>query len=181
MKLWVLVGLVVAASGGWLIYSAKTSTVVTVERPDEPPIVWMPADDPALQEAVQEARRTVDTLLAALAHTDRPPRQAQLKVRIEEGSVAEHVWLVNLSYDRGMIYGVLGNDPLRLREWRRGDPAMVDPSEITDWLLIDEQGLQGGYTLRAAHDRIPPAQLEEFNASFVTHFGVDPKGFFDGR
>jgi len=179
LRLWALVGGVVALSGASLLYSVRVAPTLTVDRPDEPPIVWLPADDPALEEATREARRTVDTFLAELARTQSPPSQAQLKVRIEEGDIVEHVWLIDLRYEKGMLYGALGNEPLRLREWKRGDPAMVDPAEITDWLLINDDGLQGGFTLRAARERISPAQLKSFNASFAAHFGVDPEGFFN--
>ncbi len=179
VRLWVLVGGVVALSGAWLLYSSSLPRAHSVERPGKPPVLFFAADDPALEEAAEQARRTVDTFLTELARTHGPPSQAQLKVRIEEGDIVEHVWLVDLRYEHGMLYGVVGNDPLELREWKRGDPAMVDPNEISDWLLINEQGLQGGFTLRAARERIPPDDLESFNASFAAHFGVDPEGLFN--
>ena len=182
LKLWAGVFAVVAASSWWLVRSMGSSPLpLSVDRPNQPPVQLFAEDDPALLEASTHARDTVDEFLAALARNRREqrPYQAQLKVRIEDSGVVEHVWLVDLRYEAGMIYGSVGNEPLELEHWQLGDAAMVDPREITDWLLIDEGGFHGGFTLRAALEHMPPEQRKRFDQDFVTHFGVAPEGEAD--
>ena len=181
MKLWSVVAVIVLSSAAYLTMQFRAPGALSVDRPNQPPIQLVPEDDAVIEAATARARATIDTLLAALARTQSPPKQAQLKVRIEDEGVVEHVWLVDLRYQGGMIYGALGNEPLQLENWRLGDAAMVDPSEITDWLLIDENGLQGGYTLRASRERMTPQERERFDADFATHFGVAPERLDDVR
>jgi len=166
--------LALLAVGGawWLARTSSTAPAVSIDRPDEPPIQLVAPDDPDILEATEQARATIDRFLAELAREGSPPARAQVKARIEEGNVVEHVWLVDLRYEAGMVYGVVGNEPLQLQNWRRGDRAMVDPREITDWLLIDEYGVHGGFTVHASRERLSPDQRERFDSEFLASFGV---------
>jgi len=179
LKLWGSVAVIVLASMAWLALKSRTTDWFEVNRQDQPPVQILPEGDPALEAATTRARETVDGFLAELVGRSIPPSRAQVKVRIDEGNVIEHVWLVNLRYANGMIYGVLGNEPLQLEDWAPGDPAMVAPREITDWLLIEDSKILGGFTLRAARERLSPEQRERFDADFTAHFGVPPERFDD--
>ncbi len=46
-----------------------------------------------------------------------------------------------------------------------GDPATVNPNEISDWMYIEGDVLKGGYTIRVLAKEYTPQQRKEFEES----------------
>jgi uncharacterized protein YegJ (DUF2314 family) len=156
----------------WWSHPAEPVMSTIWRTPDEGAIVLHGSDDEAMMAAMQRARSTVGDLITELRTTGGRGIDAQVKVPIAEGDTLEHVWLVRVRYEAGMIHGELANVPMFLRDWQRGDPTMVAPEEITDWLVIRDGMLRGGYVLCLTRERMDVAERATLDQDFRASFGA---------
>jgi uncharacterized protein YegJ (DUF2314 family) len=123
------------------------------------------ADDPQMNAAIRDARRTVAKFIAALKSPKSSQAGFSVKMRIDDGDAVEHFWLSQVSFEGTVFRGVIDNDPDTVTNVRLGDPERVKPSEISDWMYVDHGVLVGGYTIRALRARLPAAERAEFDRS----------------
>ena len=57
------------------------------------------------------------------------------------------------------------NDLVEIRRWRSGDTIRVPQSALSDWLVIDDGRLVGGFSIRVLRDRLPAKDRAEFERS----------------
>ena len=128
-------------------------------------VVNFDLDDPGMEAAKAEARRTVHELIARLDAGDRleyPAVKAALPV---EGGSTEHVWLSDVRYEEGMFVGTIGNVPQHASGFSEGEVMRVSPAEISDWSYVEDSLLVGGYTIRYIRSQMSPAQRKRLDAS----------------
>jgi uncharacterized protein YegJ (DUF2314 family) len=141
------------------------------ERPGEPDVVAVEPTDPEMTQASSQAR---DTLGEFVRRLDEPPESqssTSLKVRLTEGDVVEHLWLVSVSHAGDSFTGVVNNEPVNLKAVHLGQSVTVPKAQISDWLAVDNGRLVAGYTLRVLRNRMNPAERKEFDAQL--HVAVD--------
>jgi uncharacterized protein YegJ (DUF2314 family) len=167
-----LVAIVFAGVLVWWSRPVEPDTPTMRRGPNTGPVQLHARGDDAMEAAIQLARSTVGELIAELEATEGRGIDAQVKVPIVEGDTVEHVWLVRVRYEDGMIHGRVANVPMYLRDWERGDPTMVLPSDISDWLLIREGVLRGGYVLCLTRERMDAAERDALDQAFRASFGA---------
>lgn len=82
-----------------------------------------------------------------------------VKMRLEGGGEAEHIWVEVTDMRHGRFRGRLANDPI-VPGYRAGDPVELARDEIEDWMINTGEARYGGYTIRAMLDDMPEAQAE---------------------
>lgn len=112
------------------------------------------AGDGEMQAAIARARASTGELLRRLEQPPTSQTFLAIKVRLEDGRRAEHVWLDSVRYEGRRLYGLLNHDPKIVESARRGDLVQVTPGAITDWMAIDGGRLCGGYTVRVDWSRL---------------------------
>lgn len=127
------------------------------------PVVWVDDEDPSLQAATAQARKTVGEFIARLQKPAVPETYFSVKARIQEGDVVEHVWLSDVRLDGAKFVGTLDNDPERLANMKAGQTHAVASDQISDWMILENNKLIGGYTIRALRDQVPPEQRATWN------------------
>jgi uncharacterized protein YegJ (DUF2314 family) len=129
-------------------------------RPDDP-VTAVLADDPEMLAAIAEARRSLPLFFERLRRP--PPTQtyAGVKVRLVEGDEVEHVWLYDVTLRDGHFSGRIANEVQGLREWQAHDSLRVPTDSVTDWMLIDDGELVGGYSIRLFRARMTEAERAE--------------------
>ncbi len=132
------------------------------------------AEDPEMNAAMEEARETVGELVEQLPALQSAGAQVSIKVPVSEGDKTEHIWLANLRYEDGMIHGNLANAPADLPSWSYGDPVEVPVENISDWMVVREGQLFGGYTLFAMRDQMQGDQRRRFEAAVGLDFPEEP-------
>jgi uncharacterized protein YegJ (DUF2314 family) len=120
-------------------------------------------DDPRMNAAIDKARSTVGSFLAALKSPQPGQTGFTVKMPFTDGSNTEHMWLAPVSYDGKMFHGTVSNEPKDVGNVRMGQQATVSPAEISDWMYIDHGKLVGGHTLRVLRDTLSPAERAEFD------------------
>lgn len=128
------------------------------KKPNPVPVTQVADDDPAMTAAIEKARATVNTFLAA--HKSPKAGQAgfSIKMPFVDGEHTEHMWLTPVTFDGKKFHGVVNNEPEKLKNVKIGDKASIEPAKISDWMFIENKKLVGGYTLRALRAAMPPAE-----------------------
>ena len=105
-------------------------------------------DDPRLAAAVEEARRRWPEFTAALARR-RPEQTFAVLAPIREGDKVELVWLSDVGLEGDHVSGRLDNEPVELKQVRRGDRLQVLQTEVVDWSFEDGETMHGDFTSKA--------------------------------
>lgn len=140
---------------------------------EEAPAPVESAQQKAMREAIEQARREVDVLLAALAEDGTGQRSIEVKVMVSDPAtgVSESLPMREVTYSEGKLHGRLASPPLLLGElYKEGDACSVAPDQLIDWHIIEDGKMRGGYTLRVLRASMTPedrkALDEELGVTF---------------
>jgi uncharacterized protein YegJ (DUF2314 family) len=117
------------------------------------------SSDREMNAAIAQARETLPEFIAAFQSPS--PTQTYFGIKVEfpfgDGTAYEHLWISQLSYEAGQFTGVVGNEPVYLEGVKLGDTVIINNEDITDWMIIDNGRMLGGFTvyvlLRDSSDR----------------------------
>jgi len=151
------------------------------ERKGEPTMVYIPNEDERMNWAIEKASLTLWYFEESLNQPKSFQTYFSIKVKIMDGEIGEHIWLTEPNFDEfGNLFGVVGNVPVDVTTVKLDQKIGVDRNYISDWMIIEQGRLIGGYTIRAIRDGIPDAEKAQFDESIgiyidegVDHFKVD--------
>jgi len=127
-------------------------------------VVHVSDSDPAMNNAMAQARATVDQFADALRN---PGKRSDfsLKAKFTEGSATEHMWVNDVRPEGDSFKGKVGNDPDKLKKVHFGQSCSIPRERVSDWMYVENGKLVGGYTLRVLRDRMSAAERKKFDAS----------------
>ena len=102
------------------------------ELPDDQ-VVRVSGEDAEMNDAIAQARATLDGFLAL---SGKPPKDAKgfkLKVKFSDGKVNEHMWVTPFRRDGDDFTGVLANEPESVRNVQAWQTVRFKRADITDW------------------------------------------------
>ena len=135
----------------------------TVHREGQPD--YFPVSDNAeMDKAVQAARDSVDTFIAAIKTPKAGQRSFTVKKPFKDGDKVEHIWLSDATFDGTKFSGRVDNDPVDVKNVTMGQTASVAKGELSDWFYIDNGKLVGGYTIRVLYAQMSPDDKKNFDA-----------------
>jgi uncharacterized protein YegJ (DUF2314 family) len=134
------------------------------KRDGEPDVIEVEADDPEMVEAMEAARRSLSEFRAELSKND-PAAYLGLKARFEDGELVEHIWLTNVRESEAGFVGEINNEPLNLTNLRLGQSVSVPTAEVSDWFVIRDGVLRGGFTIRVLRNRMSPEEQRALDES----------------
>ena len=103
-------------------------------------------NDHELTLAMIKARDSSGPFLEALKNPKPNQTFFAVKRRFEDGDKADYLWLTQLRWENGKIVGKLANEPYNVENVQKGLEYSVTPSEISDWLIIEDGERIGGFT-----------------------------------
>jgi uncharacterized protein YegJ (DUF2314 family) len=128
------------------------------------PIAHIPDDDERMNWAIEKANATLHYFRNSLQEPFPQQQYFSVKVLIDDGVNREHLWLTSPSFDdEGNLYGVVGNKPVYVNSVTINQKIGIDPRFISDWMIIEDGRLIGGYTIRAIRDGKPAHEWPEFD------------------
>ena len=161
----------------WLMIMFGLALVACGTGGDEDGNVFgVEAEDAEMNAAIQEARETLPVFIEALQAPTETQSYYAIKVIFpfgEDGG-AEHMWVDQLSYADGEFQGVLGNEPVDVTDLEYGDVVTTSAEEISDWMIVDNSQLLGGYTLHVLRNRMNEAERAQFDADFGVAIPDEP-------
>ena len=122
-----------------------------------------------MNAAIAKALAEIDVFIASLQAPK--PSQTYFSVKKpipwQDGVVTshEHIWVTDVTFKDGKFHGKLGNEPVDVKDLKLGDDVVVEKAEASDWMIVEDNVLVGGYTLLALRDQMPESERVEFDAS----------------
>lgn len=130
------------------------------KQPDS--MTMVSKDDPAMNAAIAKARATSGDFVKAFHEQRNGTSDFYVKkpYPTPDGS-KEHMWIEVSSEADGVFTGRISNDAEFTRDVKFGQEVTVKIEEISDWKYTDGRKLMGGYTIRAALERMSPEEREQ--------------------
>ncbi len=112
------------------------------------PVVAGDAGDAELMAASEEARRRWREFTRAFAR--RLPEQLfAVKAPFTDGDCTEFMWIKVVKIEGEFLRGVLDNDPMHVKKYKRGMRVRLRVRVLSDWMYSDGDELIGGFTNKA--------------------------------
>ncbi len=144
----------------------KQDPPVVSKRKDEPDVYHVSGTEGRMNFAMEKARLTLGYFRKSLTAPAPHQQYFSLKARIADGERIEHIWLTDVSFDDSNIYyGKIGNEPLDVRTVKLGQQVGIAFEDVSDWMIIENGRLIGGYTIRVLREGLTGAALENFDSS----------------
>ncbi|GAA3939522.1 DUF2314 domain-containing protein [Chitinophaga oryziterrae] len=136
----------------------------TAKEDEQLAVVNVANDDIRMNWAIEKARATLHYFQNSLIAPEPDQQYFSVKVLIEDGTNNEHLWLTTPSFDEeGNLFGVVGNKPVYITSVHEDQRIGIDSQFISDWMIIEDGRLIGGYTIRAIRDQLPEAERFDFD------------------
>lgn len=161
--------------------SKKKDEPIVSRRKDEPDVYHVSGTEDRMNFAMEKARLTLSYFKQSLVAPAGYQQYFSLKARIADGEIVEHIWLTDVSFDDSNIfYGKIGNAPLNVTTVKLGQEVGISFSDVSDWMIIENGRLIGGYTIRVLREGLTGQALANFDRSVglfidegVDHFEHD--------
>jgi uncharacterized protein YegJ (DUF2314 family) len=128
--------------------------------------------DAQMNWAMEKARLTIGYFKESIQQPQENQYGHSLKVRIQDANGTEHMWLGDLSLDDdGLYYGMIDSDPVTVTSVQVGTRIGIPHDAISDWLLVEDGRLIGGYTIRVYRESLSDSERIEFDRGFG--IGID--------
>ena len=105
--------------------------------------------------AILRAKNSIDEFDEALTNNNPSCTDFAVKKRYEtlDGG-GEHMWIGGITKVEGAYVGFVSNIAEKTTEVNYGDTVIVEKSEITDWMYLENNVLRGGYTILEMRDQM---------------------------
>jgi uncharacterized protein YegJ (DUF2314 family) len=120
-------------------------------------------DDVRMNAAIDKARATVDSFIAALQAPKPGQSNFTIKMAFSDGANTEHIWLEPVSFDGKTFHGTVSDVARTVKIVKMGQPAVASPSEISDWMYLENGKIVGGHTIRVLRDTLTPRERADFD------------------
>jgi len=112
------------------------------------PVVNISPADPRMQQAVAEAKKRWQEFVDAFERRS-AEQLFSIRAPFGDGKHTELMWVGVTAIENDMIYGKLGNEPLRVRGMNAGETVKVRVGDMNDWMFTEGKVLRGGFTIEA--------------------------------
>ncbi len=136
-----------------------------VKREGEPDVYRVASEDEDMNAAIEQAQATLGTFIESLISPRPGQTHFSIKAKFattDEPASFEHIWLYDVTYDGEKFSGRIGNQPLDVTYLSVDEKVQVPRDDVTDWMIIEDGILIGGYTLRVLVDRMSAEEKETF-------------------
>lgn len=121
----------------------------------------VPKSDTEMEDAIKEARSTVDDFLKALRGEIPGTSGHSVKAAVKDGEKVEHLWLVDVKFDGQKFTGKIDNAPQTVKNVTEGQAYNVAKGDISDWMYVKDDVAVGNRTLKAMFPKMKPEEVAE--------------------
>jgi uncharacterized protein YegJ (DUF2314 family) len=159
------------------LFGKKKGKIETViEREGHPDVVNVPNEDERMNRGIEKAKLTLGYIEKSLRSPKPTQSYFSIKIKIEDGDSSEHLWLNSPEFDKeGNLFGRIGNKPVYVTTVKENQKVGITKDIISDWMIIEEGKLIGGYTIRAIREGMKEKDRKAFDQSVGLYIdeGVD--------
>lgn len=137
------------------LFGKKSKPMEVRSRKDNPDVLNISSQDERMNWGMEKARLTLHYFEDCLKNPIPGQGYFSIKVKIEDQGMVEHIWLNDPSFDEsGNLFGVVGNVPIDITNLELGKKIGIQRELISDWMIIENGRLIGGYTIRAMREGV---------------------------
>ncbi len=149
----------------WIFGKNKSNEAIR-HRDNKSMVISVETEDETMNWAIEKARLTLHYFEKCLKSPKEGQQYFSIKVMIEDGEIVEYLWLTEPNFDtEGNLFGMVGNEPLNVKNVKINQNIGIDRSKVSDWMIIEKGRLIGGYTIRVLRDKLSGKDLESFDKS----------------
>ena len=116
-----------------------------------------------MNAAIAKAKESLPQFLAALKNPKASQSNFAVKKPYETPNGGhEHMWITNVMEVDGMIEGIIADEAYDTKLVKQGQHVRIQPSDISDWLYVEDGYLVGGYTIRYFVGKMSSAEKQAF-------------------
>lgn len=133
--------------------------------------VYYDPADPEIQQAVKQARATLDTFFKNTGMSNALATNVALKIEVRDGKVREYLWVTPfevLDKDNKRFQGTLNDIAQKVKNVSTGQQVSFGRADIVDWSYTDlhERRLKGNFTTCVMLRRGPEQERQVLKASY---------------
>ncbi|MBX0292434.1 DUF2314 domain-containing protein [Hymenobacter sp. HSC-4F20] len=148
-----------------LLFASCTSSADKVERPGEPAIYNVTAEDAEMNHAMKQGKATLPQFLTTISKPDSTISNPAVKVHYDDGEQKEFLWISDPVLENGQWYGTVANTPEYTKQVAAGQKVRIDTAVVVDWDYTQNNHLMGGYTVKLLRNRMTPEERSAFDQS----------------
>ncbi len=133
-------------------------------------VMMIENDDSEMAAGISKSRSSVQIFIAALKSPKPGQTAFTVKMPVKEGDQTEHMWLADVAYDGKNFTGKIDNEPEIVSNVKLGQAVTIAPSEISDWMYVENGKLVGGETIRVMRNKLSGAERSNFDKSVPFKF-----------
>lgn len=147
--------------------------------PENSPVTFHEDDDPEIEKASQEARKTFRRFWkeVSLDYNRIVPALEVSCIKLafsddksDPDSQIEHMWVSDIDFDGEKIRGVLINTPNWLKSVTEGDVVECTIGEIGDWMCVLIEKVYGAYTVQVTRRRMSESERVSYDETWGLDF-----------
>lgn len=136
------------------------------KRDGNPDVYMMPKESDRMNWGMEKAKLTLHYFKECVENPKVGQQYFSIKARIEDDGKTEHIWLLEPHFDHEVnIYGTIGNEPIDVKNVSINEKIGITNDDVSDWMIIENGRLIGGYTIRAIRDGLTGNELQNFDKS----------------
>jgi uncharacterized protein YegJ (DUF2314 family) len=163
MKLHPLISILAFAA---VFSSARGQSLVDRAASDE--IAYMASEEPAMRQAFERARATLDDFLSRAENPAEGTTRYALKVAVSDGRNTEYFWVNRFTGSADSFAGFLGNEPRLVKKYKFDEKFSFSRKQIVDWTYFDQptKSMLGNFTACALLTKESVANAEAFKRKY---------------
>ena len=129
------------------------------------------SNDAEMNAAIQQAKDSFPLFIKAFQSPTFTQSYFAVKVKFSygNGENGEHIWVSQLTFSDNQFTGVVGNEPLYVKDIKLGDSVIINNDDVSDWMIIDDGKLLGGFTIYVIRNSMTENERKQFESesSFI--------------
>lgn len=138
------------------------------QNPADDKVVGVSGEDAEMNAAIAKARAGLSTFWTAKEKPAENVDGFALKVRIADGGLIEHFWLVDVAKDGDGYHGTINNMPNLVKSVKLGQRFRFAEDQISDWMFMRNGKIVGNETMRPLLKQLSPDEAERFRKLLET-------------
>ena len=150
------------------VLASATAGAQATDPNDDRVTIFAPGD-PEMAAATKQALSSLDEFLAL---ADSPPAgtsRFKLKVKVKDGNITEHFWVVPFRRTEAGFVGILSNQPAEVHTVVLGQNIEFTRDDISDWGYTRNGHQVGSFTVCVMFKRMSKAEADDLR----TKYGFD--------
>lgn len=161
------------------LFGKKENVDKVRKRANQPDVFDVQNEDDKMNWAMEKSRLTVHYFEKCLKQPNPNQQYFSIKVKIEDEGKIEHIWLTEPNFDdEGNLFGLVGNEPIDVKNVKLHQKIGIKNNLISDWMIIENGRLIGGYTIRAMRDKLSGQALMNFDKGLGGMIVDDGEDYF---